>query len=45
MSFRISKEYGVNPSINTCFICCKETNLILFGTSYKDEDNKIAKAP
>lgn len=45
MSVIISKEYSVNPSVDTCFICGKETNLVLFGTSYKDENNKIAEAP
>lgn len=45
MGLRLSKKYGVNPSIDTCFICGKETNLILFGTSYKDEEGKTAKAP
>ena len=45
MSLIISEEHGVNPSIDTCFICGKETNIILFGTSYKDENGKTAKAP
>lgn len=45
MSITISKEYGVNPSVDTCFICGKETNLVLFGTSYKDENGKTAEAP
>lgn len=45
MGVKISKEYGANSSINTCFICGKETNIILFGTAYKDENGKTAKAP
>lgn len=45
MSFRISKEHGINPSIDTCFICGKETNIVLFGTSYKNEDGETSKAP
>ena len=45
MSVRISKEYGVNPSVDTCFICGKETSVILFGTSYKDKNGKTAEAP
>ena len=45
MSVTINKKYGVNPSIDTCFICGKETNLILFGTAYKDENGKMAEAP
>ena len=45
MSVRISKEYGVNPSVDTCFICGKETSVVLFGTSYKDKNGKTAEAP
>lgn len=45
MGITFSKEYGVNPSVDTCFICGKETNLVLFGTSYKDENGKTAEAP
>lgn len=45
MGVRISKEHGINPSMDTCFICGKETSIILFGTSYKDENGKTAKAP
>ena len=45
MSIKLSKEHGVNPSVDTCFICGKETNIILFGTAYKDENGKTAEAP
>ena len=45
MSGRISKEHGVNPSIDTCFICGKDISVVLFGTAYKDENGKTAKAP
>ena len=45
MGVRISKEVGIIPSMVSCFICGKETNIILFGTSYKDENGKTAKAP
>lgn len=45
MGVRISEKYGLNPSIDTCFICGKEINVILFGTAYKDENGKTAKAP
>ena len=45
MGVRISKEHGLNPSIDTCFICGKETNIILFGTGYKDKNGKTAEAP
>lgn len=45
MGIKLSKEHGINPSIDTCFICGKEIDIILFGTSYKDENGKTAKAP
>ena len=45
MSITLSKEHGINPSVDTCFICGKETNLVLFGASYKDENGKTAEAP
>ena len=45
MGFIASEKYGINPSIDTCFICGKETNIILFGVSYKDKNNKTVEAP
>ena len=45
MGITLSKEHGINPSVDTCFICGKETSLVLFGTSYKDENGKTAEAP
>lgn len=45
MGVRVSKEHSLNASMDTCFICGKETSIILFGTSYKDENGKTAKAP
>lgn len=42
---RISKEFGVNPSVQTCPICGKDMGIIMFGTSYKDENGKTAQAP
>ena len=45
MSISLSKQFGVNPSVDTCFICGKETSVVLFGTSYKDENGKTAEAP
>lgn len=45
MGFRASEKYGINPSVDTCFICGKESSLVLFGTSYKDENGKTAEAP
>lgn len=45
MGVRISKEHGINPSMNTCFICGKGISVVLFGTAYKDENGKTAEAP
>ena len=45
MDITLSKEHGINPSVDTCFICGKETNIVLFGASYKDENGKTAEAP
>lgn len=45
MSVRVSKEHGINPSTDTCFICGKEISVVLFGTAYKDENGKTAEAP
>ena len=45
MSLRISEKHGVNPSVDTCFICGKETSVVLFGASYKDENGKTVEAP
>lgn len=42
---RLSKEYGVNPSVETCTICGKEMGVVMFGASYKDENGKPAEAP
>ena len=40
MGIYLSKQFGINPSIDTCFICGKETSVVLFGTSYKDKNGK-----
>ena len=43
---RISKEFGVNPSVRHCMCCGSEIDLVLFGTSYKDpKTGKTAQAP
>lgn len=43
---RLSKQYGVNPSVLQCPICGKEFGLAMFGTSWKDrKTGKTAKAP
>ena len=41
----LSKEFGVNPSIQVCSCCGNDLGLILFGTKYKDESGKTAQAP
>ena len=41
---RISKKYGVNPSLIQCNCCGKEYSIVMFGTSYK-ENGKTAQAP
>ena len=45
MSLTLSKEHGLNPSVETCAICGKDMGLVLFGTSYKDERGKTTEAP
>lgn len=45
MGLRISKKYGINPSVETCTICGKDMDVVLFGTSYKDSNGKTSKAP
>ncbi len=35
---RISKKYGVNPSIEQCFVCGKDKGVILFGRLPKDKE-------
>lgn len=43
----ISKEFGLNPTVETCFICGESIGVALLGTAYKDKDKdgKVAKAP
>lgn len=41
----VSKQFGVNPSIQKCSCCGKEMGIALFGTSWKDEKGKTAQAP
>lgn len=45
MSIRISKQYGVNPSVTHCECCGKEIGIALFGSSWKDASGKTAEAP
>ena len=46
-SIRLSKEFGVNPSIASCYYCGESTNeIILFGAGYKDpKTGRSAQAP
>lgn len=42
----LSKKYGVNPSVQVCPICGRDTGkLVLFGDNYRDKDGKKAEAP
>lgn len=45
MGLRVSKKYGVNPSVEVCTICGKDIGVVLFGTSYKDANGKPSAAP
>lgn len=43
---RISKQFGVNPSITRCECCGKDYGIAMFGTSWKDpKTGKTAEAP
>ena len=44
-SIRLSKEYGLNPSITTCYFCGKEDGIALLGDAYRDEHGNKAQAP
>lgn len=44
MGLILSKEYGVNPSVEVCVICGEEMGVVMFGNSYK-ENGKPAEAP
>ena len=43
-SITVSKEYGVNPTVETCAICGKEMGVALLSTGYK-VNGKTAEAP
>ena len=40
----MSKEFGVNPSVQVCPCCGKDIGVLLLGTSYK-VNGKVAQAP
>lgn len=42
---KLSKKYGLNPSVLQCPICGKEFALALFGDNYKNKEGKKAEAP
>ena len=43
---RVSKEYGLNPSVLCCECCGKEYGVGLFGTGIKDRrTGKTVEAP
>lgn len=42
---KISKEFGLNPSVLQCPCCGKEFAVALFGTGFKDKNGKTAQAP
>jgi len=44
-SIPISKKWGLNCSIDSCFVCGTETNIVIFGDKYRDKDGKKAQAP
>ena len=41
---KLSKEFGVNPSVQVCPCCGKSMAVLLLGTSYK-ENGKVAESP
>lgn len=45
MSIKVSKQFGVNPSVEKCAVCGKDMGLVLFGASYKDANGKTIEAP
>ena len=45
-SIKISKKYGLNPSVTHCQCCGKVTGVALFGASWKNpKTGKTAEAP
>lgn len=44
-SIKLSKRYGLNPSITHCECCGKELGIALFGADWKDENGHTAEAP
>lgn len=45
-SIRVSKEYGLNPSVTRCVCCGRDYGVALFGAGWKDpKTGKTAEAP
>lgn len=42
---KVSKKYGLNPSVTHCEYCGKEIGIALFGASWKDKEGNVAEAP
>ncbi len=38
MSLRLSPKHGVNPAVDTCFLCGKDKGLVLFGCQPGDKE-------
>ena len=45
MNIRLSKEYGVNPSVEQCFVCFKDVGVILFGKINTGKYGEDPEAP
>ena len=46
MGLKLSKEYGVNPSVLRCEVCGKDYGIGLFGAAIKDKKTgKTCEAP
>lgn len=44
-ALRISKKFGVNPSVTRCICYGKSYGVALFGTAWKDKNGKTAETP
>ena len=46
MSLKLSKEFGVSPTVSVCIICGEDKNEIaLLGSNYKNKSGKVIQAP
>lgn len=44
-NIKLSKEFGLNPSLEVCFLCGEVIDIALFGDSFKDEKGRKTEAP